>query len=173
MPCVNDLAFPYNPDNPSMTFCFLPPLFLPPPHSWYKVRTSPPHTGDIKFDLPPPLPTALWEEFWVVRSDYKYWVQMKGSSVLTCCHTDLWPLWFSLIIIISNSPHHHPQERVSDSFLVVVRYFSRRLLVALVWLSPLSAQSCFPALPLSVFGLRCATALPDPPTRTNMRTIWS
>jgi hypothetical protein len=20
------------------------------------------------------------------RSDYKYWVQLKGSSVLTCCH---------------------------------------------------------------------------------------
>jgi hypothetical protein len=26
----------------------------------------------------------------MIRSDYKIWVQTEGSSVLTCCHTDLW-----------------------------------------------------------------------------------
>jgi hypothetical protein len=113
IPHVYGLAFPYNPDNPRLTFCFLPPPFLSP------------HTGDMKWEpappLPdcyqvwpaPPLPTALWEEFWVVKPNYKYWVQMKGSSGLTCCHMDLWPLWFSLIIIIRNSPHH-PLLRKSE-----------------------------------------------------------
>ncbi len=42
---------------------------------------------------------------------------MKGSSVLTCCHMDLWPLWFSLIIIvIRNSPQHHT-PRKSEKFI--------------------------------------------------------
>ncbi len=78
---------------------------------------------------------------------------MKGSLVLICCHTDPWPLWFSLIIIISNLLIFIPRERVSDSFLVAVRYFSSGLPFALVWFSPMAALSCFEALPLSVFGL--------------------
>jgi hypothetical protein len=42
-----------------------------------------------------------------------------------------------------------------------VRYFYSELPFALVWLSPLAAVSYFPALLLSVFGLRWATALLD------------
>jgi hypothetical protein len=51
----------------------------------------------------------------------------------------------------------------------IVLYFSSSntflagCLFALVRLSPLAAQSCFPALPLSVFGLRWAMALLDQP----------
>ncbi len=56
-----------------------------------------------------------------------------------------------------------PQERLSSSLLVAVRYFYSRLLFALVWLSPLAAKSCFPTLSSSVFGLHWSTTLPDPP----------
>ncbi len=54
-------------------------------------------------------------------------------------------------------------------YVNIVLYFSSSntfltgCLFAPVWLSPLAAQSCFPALPLSVFGLCWATALPDQP----------
>jgi hypothetical protein len=54
-------------------------------------------------------------------------------------------------------------------YIIVVLYFSSSntflegCLFALVQLSPLTAQSCFPALPLSVFGLHWAMALLDQP----------
>ncbi len=57
-------------------------------------------------------------------------------------------------------------------YVNIVFYFSSSntflvgYLFALVWLSPLAAQSCFPALPLSVFGLRWATASQLTATRT-------
>jgi hypothetical protein len=42
----------------------------------------------------------------VVKSDYKNWVQIKGSSVLTC-HMGLWLLWFS--------PHHLHLQHLTSS----------------------------------------------------------
>ncbi len=47
-------------------------------------------------------------------------------------------------------------------------------LFALVWLSPLAAQSCFLALPLSVFGFPQGYGPTGPASRlTATRTIWS
>ncbi len=55
-PCVNGLAFPYNPDNPRMAFCFLPPLLPIPPTQGISSENQPPpplYMTVIKFDLPP------------------------------------------------------------------------------------------------------------------------
>ncbi len=118
-----------------------PPFLPPPPHTGdMKWETAPPHTGDIKFDLPPP----RWEEFWVVRSDYKYWVQRKGSSVLTCGHTDLWPLWFSLIIIIINSPQLSPRVSLAPCWAMALLDLPPRLTtMRTIWLSGLKT-GCSP-----------------------------
>ncbi len=93
----------------------------------------------------------------------------------------VWPLGFSLLEALKKDG---PGQRSGHSqaaqprtcgprkvYVNIVLYFPSSntflagCLFALVRLSPLAAQSCFPALPLSIFGLRWDTVLPDqPPT---------
>ncbi len=116
-----------------------PPSFLPP-HRWYEVRTSPPPTGEIKFDLSPPLfPLLCWRSSdWsdlTINTEFKWKVlQYSLAGTRTCghCGSHSLPSTGNHLIIIH-------RERVSNSFLVAVRYFSGGLPFALVWLSPLAA----------------------------------
>ncbi len=73
-----------------------PPPVLPPFLGWDEARTS-----------PPPPPYCSVGGVMMVRSDYNYWVQMKGSSVFTCWHMGLWLVWFS--------PHHLNLQYLNSS----------------------------------------------------------
>ncbi len=79
--------------NPRVTIYSCPPPFL----SWGEVRIN-----------PPPPPTAVWAEFWWSALTKKYWIEIKGSSVLTWLpHWSVDSLWFS--------PHHLHLQHLTSS----------------------------------------------------------
>jgi hypothetical protein len=92
----------------------------------------------------------------MVRSDYKIWVQTEGSSVLTCCHIDLWLRCGShLVIFISNKSH---------LFIILPKMRKLSLPVGCQFslsMAQLAFQSHLSAFPLSAFG--CSSHSPASP----------
>ncbi len=122
----------------------LPPTFSP---RVYEVKT-------------PPLFKLLSGRVFMVRSDYKTWVQIERSSVLTCCHMDLWLYCgYHLIIIISNNvtSSSSPGKRVSCLFQLFC-HFAHSIILFAAW----SHLLPFPW-----------ASLAQPPCLTTPRTILS
>ncbi len=78
----------------------------------------------------------------MIRPDCKTWVQTERSSVLTCCHTDLWLRCGShLIIVIGNNltSTSSPGKRVSCLFQLGCQFVHS--------IVSLAASSCLSAFP--------------------------
>jgi hypothetical protein len=95
-----------------MIFCFLPPFLHPSPHRWYQVWPAP---------LFPLLcgRSSEWSDL-TINTESKWKVlQYSLTATWTCdhCGSHLSSSSGTPLIII-------PQERVSNSFLVAVRYCS-------------------------------------------------
>ncbi len=96
---------------------------------WQSISWPPPPTTWLMWgenQHPPPFPLHLLtggEGVLVAESDYKYWVQIKGSSLLTCCSMGsvaIVVLTSSFLSAMSHLLHHAPETgKLSFAFLAV------------------------------------------------------